>query len=155
MFVAGPSTKCPIELCMVISTCSLGGLWNQANWDDVANFPLLVSSRDFAAVKLQWEAKTAAVRKDAAAARAAAAKLVSLSQEPGQDPFVKLIISLQAEETEGFAAEAAGDSDTAVARLEEAVALEDSIERPVAAAVPGNSGKRTLWKSPAGTQPAH
>jgi hypothetical protein len=59
---------------------------------------------------------------------AATAKLVSLSQERGQHPFAKLIISLQAKEAEGFAAEAAGDSDTAVARLKEAVAMEDSID---------------------------
>jgi hypothetical protein len=58
-----------------------------------ANIPLLVPSHDFMAVKLQWEAKAAAVRKDAAAAEAAAAKLSQLSQEPGQHRFAKLIIS--------------------------------------------------------------
>ena len=51
-------------------------------WDDVANIPLLVPSRDFVAVKLQWEAKSAAARKDPRAAQLAAAKLISLSQEP-------------------------------------------------------------------------
>ena len=66
------------------------------HWDKVAQIPLLVPSRDFAAVKLQWEAKSAAMHKDAGAAQAAAAKLVSLSQEPGQDPFASLIINLQA-----------------------------------------------------------
>ena len=110
-------------------------------WDDVAKIPLLVPSRDFAAVKLQWEAKAAAVRKDAAAASAAAAKLVSLSQEPGQHPFAKLMISLQAKEAEAFAVEAAGDSDTAVARLKEAVAMEDSIDdlsQPPYPVIPAN-----------------
>src|SRR5215831_8689453 len=110
-------------------------------WDDVAKIPLLVPSRDFAGVKLQWEAKAAAVRKDAAAASAAASKLVSLSQEPGQHPFAKLIISLQAKEAEGFAAQAAGDSDTALARLKEAVALEDSIDdlsQPPYPVIPAN-----------------
>ena len=34
-------------------------------WDEAAKIPLLVSSRDFVAVKLQWEAKAAAVRRDA------------------------------------------------------------------------------------------
>jgi len=109
--------------------------------EDVAKIPLLVPSRDFAAVKLQWEAKAAAVRKDAAAARGAAAKLVSLSQEPGQHPFAKLIISLQAKEAEGFAAEAARDSDTAIARLKEAVAMEDSIDdlsQPPYPVIPAN-----------------
>jgi tetratricopeptide (TPR) repeat protein len=97
-------------------------------WDEAARIPLLVPSRDFAAVKLQWEAKAAAVRKDLAAANAAASKLVSLSQEPGQHPFAKLIVSLQAKEAEAFAAEAAGDSDLAVGRLKEAVAIEESID---------------------------
>jgi tetratricopeptide (TPR) repeat protein len=97
-------------------------------WDDAAKIPLLVSSRDFVAVKLQWEAKAAAVRKDATTAKAAAAKLVSLSQEQGQHPFAKLIITLQAKEAEAFAAQAAGDADNAVMKLKEAVAIEDSID---------------------------
>src|SRR6516165_5970099 len=110
-------------------------------WDDVAKILLLVPSRDFAAVKLQWEAKAAAVRKDPAAANAAAAKLVSLSREPGQHPFAKLIISLQAKEAEELAAEAAGDRETAIARLKEAVAIEDSIDdlsQPPYPVIPAN-----------------
>jgi tetratricopeptide (TPR) repeat protein len=99
------------------------GLWNEA-----AKIPLVVPSRDFQAVKLQWEAKAAAVRKDPAAASEAAAKLVSLSQEPGQHPFAKRIIDLQAAEAEAFAAEAAGDADSGMAKLKEAVSIEDSIE---------------------------
>src|SRR5262249_51033074 len=66
--------------------------------------------------------------KDAAAAEAAAAKLSQLSQEPGQHRFAKLIISLQAKEAEAFAAEAAGDTDNAMAKLKEAAAIEDSID---------------------------
>src|SRR6516225_456662 len=85
-------------------------LVESGRWDEAATIPLLVPSRDFAAVKLQWEAKAAALRKDPAAASAAAAKLVWLSQEPGQHPFAKLIVRLQAKEAEGFAAEAASDS---------------------------------------------
>jgi tetratricopeptide (TPR) repeat protein len=110
-------------------------------WEEAARIPLLVPSRDFAAVKLQWEAKAAAVRKDLAAANAAASKLVSLSQEPGQHPFAKLIVSLQAKEAEAFAAEAAGDSDLGVARLKEAVAIEDSIDdlsQPPYPVIPAN-----------------
>src|SRR5262252_4995594 len=38
-------------------------------WDEVAKIPLLVSSRDFMAVKLQWETKAAAVRRDARTAK--------------------------------------------------------------------------------------
>jgi predicted Zn-dependent protease len=79
-------------------------------------------------LKLQWEAKAAAVRRDTETAKGAAAKLVNLSQEPGQHPFAKLIITLQATEAEGFAAEAAGDVDNAVGKLKEAVAIEDSID---------------------------
>jgi tetratricopeptide (TPR) repeat protein len=97
-------------------------------WDEVSTIPLLVRSRDFMAVKLQWEAKAAAVRKDAGAAGAAAAKLVSLSQETGQHPFAKLIITLQAKEAQAFAAQAAGDVDSAVKKLKEAIAIEDSID---------------------------
>jgi tetratricopeptide (TPR) repeat protein len=110
-------------------------------WDDVAKIPLLVSSRDFVAVKLQWEAKAAAVRKDPGVATATAAKLVSLSQEPGQHPFAKLVLSVQAKEAEAFAAEAAGDPETAIARLKEAVAIEDSIDdlsQPPYPVIPAN-----------------
>jgi tetratricopeptide (TPR) repeat protein len=97
-------------------------------WDDAANIPIPVPSRDFVAVKLQWEAKAAAARKDAGAAKAASDKLALLSQEPGQHPFAKQIISLQATEAEAFAAEAAGDADSALAKLQDAVAIEDSID---------------------------
>jgi tetratricopeptide (TPR) repeat protein len=97
-------------------------------WDEAGKIPLLVSSRDFVAVTLQWQAKAAAVRKDVEAANAADAKLVSLSQESGQHPFAKLVITLQAKEAEAFAAEAAGDANSAVAKLKEAVAIEDSID---------------------------
>ena len=97
-------------------------------WDEAAKIPLLVSSRDFMAVKLQWETKAAAVRRDVGTAKAAAAKLVNLSQEPGQHPFAKLIITLQAKEAEAFASQAVGDIDDAVRKLKEAVTIEDSID---------------------------
>ena len=93
------------------------------------------------AVKLQWEAKAAAVQKDRTAAKAAAAKLVNLSQEPGQHPFAKLIITLQAKEAEAFAAQAADDKDNAVTKLKEAVAIEDSIDdlpQPPNPVIPAN-----------------
>jgi hypothetical protein len=41
-------------------------------WDKVDAIPIVAPSRDFEAVKLQWEAKSAAVRKDPGAAQAAA-----------------------------------------------------------------------------------
>src|SRR6516162_9973794 len=99
-----------------------------SRWVQVASIPLVVQSRDFKAVKLQWEAKAAAERKDAKAAGAAAAQLLLLSQETGQHPFAKLIITLQAKEAQAFAAEAAGDADRALAKLKAAVAIEDSID---------------------------
>ena len=97
-------------------------------WNEVTTIPLVVSSRDFLAVKLQWQAKAAQVRGDVKTAKAAAAKLVTLSQEPGQHPFAKLIITLQAKEAEAFAAQAAGDASSAVTRLKEAIMIEDSID---------------------------
>jgi tetratricopeptide (TPR) repeat protein len=103
-------------------------LVESGRWSDAARIPLIVPSRDFSAVKLQWEAKDAAVRGDRAAASAAAAKLVSLSRDAGQHPFVRVIIGLEAAEAEAFAAEAAGYADTAVAKLKQAVAIEDSID---------------------------
>jgi tetratricopeptide (TPR) repeat protein len=116
-------------------------LVESGRWDEAARLPLVVPSRDFVAVTLQWQAKAAAVKRDPEAAKQAAAKLAALSQEPGQHPFAKLIISLQAKEAEAFAAEAAGDTDAAVAKLKEAVAMEDSIDdlsQPPYPAIPAN-----------------
>jgi tetratricopeptide (TPR) repeat protein len=116
-------------------------LVESGRWDEAAKIPLLVPSRDFVAVTLQWQAKAAAVRKDAVAAKQAAARLISLVEEPDQHPFAKQIISLQAKEAEAFAAEAAGDTDNAVAKLKEAVAIEDSIDdlsQPPYPAIPAN-----------------
>ena len=103
-------------------------LVESGRWDEAAKIPLLASSRDFIAVKLQWDAKAASVRRDPETAKAAAAKLVTLSEEPGQHPFAKLIITVQAKEAESFAAEAAGNAANAVKKLKEAVAIEDSID---------------------------
>jgi tetratricopeptide (TPR) repeat protein len=116
-------------------------LVESARWDEAARIPLVAPSRDFVAVRLHWQAKAAAVRKDPGAAREAATKLVSLSQDPGQHPFAKLIISLEAKEAEAFAAEAAGDTGEAVAKLKDAVAIEDSIDdlsQPPYPVIPAN-----------------
>jgi len=116
-------------------------------WGDVAGIPLVVPSRDFVAVKLQWVARAAAARGDADAAAQAAAKLVSLSREPGQHPFAQQIIGLQAREAEAFAAQAAGDAGTAVARLEDAAAIEDAIDglsQPPYPIIPANELCGTL-----------
>jgi tetratricopeptide (TPR) repeat protein len=116
-------------------------LVESGRWEEAAKIPLVVRSRDFVAVKLQWEAKAGAVRKDPGTAGAAAAKPVSLSQEPGQHPFAKLIFSLQAKEAEAFASEAAGDTGDAVTKLKEAVAIEESIDdlsQPPYPVIPAN-----------------
>lgn len=116
-------------------------LVESGRWDEAARVPLVVRSRDFAAVKLQWEAKAAAARKDTAAASAAAAKLASLSHEPGQHPFARQIITVQAREAEAFAAQTAGDVERAVAKLKEAAAIEDSIDdlsQPPYPVIPAN-----------------
>jgi len=69
----------------------------------------------------------AARRGDAAGAKAAADRIRALSDESGQHPFAKQIITLQAKEAEAVAAQAAGDGEGASARMNEAIAIEDSI----------------------------
>jgi tetratricopeptide (TPR) repeat protein len=98
------------------------------DWDSAATIPLPVSSRDFVAVKLQLETMAAAARKDAAGARVAAHRLAVLAREPGQHPFAQQIITIQAKEAEAFAAKASGNVAEAVARMNDAVAIEDSID---------------------------
>jgi tetratricopeptide (TPR) repeat protein len=92
-------------------------------WQEVPKIPLVAPSRDFVAMKLQLQAITA----DAAGAKAAANQIVALSNEPGQHPFVKQIITMQAKEAEAIAARASGDIEGAMAMMNEAVAVEDSI----------------------------
>jgi tetratricopeptide (TPR) repeat protein len=92
-------------------------------WQEVPKIPLVAPSRDFVAMKLQLQAIAA----DAAGAKAAANQIVALSNEPGQHPFVKQIITMQAKEAEAIAARASGDIEGAMAMMNEAVAVEDSI----------------------------
>jgi len=92
-------------------------------WQEVPKIPLVAPSRDFVAMKLQLQAIAA----DAAGAKAAANQIVVLSNEPGQHPFVKQIITMQAKEAEAIAARASGDIEGAMAMMNEAVAVEDSI----------------------------
>lgn len=92
-------------------------------WQEVPKIPLVAPSRDFVAMTLQLQAIAA----DAAGAKAAAHQIVALSNEPGQHPFVKQIITMQAKEAEAIAARASGDIEGAMAMMNEAVAVEDSI----------------------------
>jgi tetratricopeptide (TPR) repeat protein len=98
------------------------------DWDRAADLSLLVPSRDFIAAKLQLQTMAAVAHKDAAGAKAASQRLALLAQEGGQDPFVQQIITIQAREAQAFAAEASGDSYDAVAKMKEAVAMEDAID---------------------------
>jgi tetratricopeptide (TPR) repeat protein len=117
------------------------------DWDAAAKIPLLVPSRDFVAVKLQLEAIADAARKDVAGATDAENKLALLAEEPGQHPFARQIINMQAKESEAFAAKAAGNADGAVTKMREAVAIEDSIDsisQPPYPIIPANELFGTL-----------
>ncbi len=98
-----------------------------ADWQAVAKVPLVAPSRDFVAMKSQLEAMAAAKRGDAAGAKAIADKIVALSNEADQHPFTKQIITMQAREAEAIAAQVAGDREGAIAKMNEAIAIEDSI----------------------------
>jgi tetratricopeptide (TPR) repeat protein len=97
------------------------------NWQEVPKMPLVAPSRDFAAMRLQLQAMSAVKFDDPVGAKAAADRIVALSNEPGQHPFVKQIITLQAKETEAIAAQAGGDIKAAIEKMNNAVAVEDSI----------------------------
>jgi len=97
------------------------------DWQAVASVPLVAPSRDFVAMKTQLEGMAAAKRADAAAAKAAAARIVGLLEEPNQHPFAKQIITMQAREAEAVAGRAAGDNQAAMAKMQEAIAIEDGI----------------------------
>jgi tetratricopeptide (TPR) repeat protein len=117
------------------------------DWDAATKIPLLVPSRDFVAVKLQSETMAAAAHMNAAVAKLAAEKLVLLAQEPGQHPFAQQIITMQAKEAEALAAKAAGNVDEAIAKMKEAVAIEDSIDslsQPPYPIIPANELFGTL-----------
>jgi tetratricopeptide (TPR) repeat protein len=73
--------------------------------------------------------------------------LVLLAQEPGQHPFAQQIITMQAKEAEALAAKAAGNADEAIAKMKEAVAVEDSIDslsQPPYPIIPANELFGTL-----------
>ena len=117
------------------------------DWGTARNLPLVVPSRDFVAVKPQWEAMAAAENNDLADAKAAAAKLARLALEPGQHPFAQQIIRMQAREAEATTAKAAGDLAGLMTKMSEAVSIEDSIDdlsQPAYPAIPANELFGTL-----------
>ena len=97
------------------------------DWKLAPTLPLVTPSRDFVAMKLQIEATAAASRHDSATAQAAADRIEVLSNEPGQRPLAQKVLTIQAKEAQAAAARAAGDTAKAVAMLNQAVAIEDSI----------------------------
>ena len=97
------------------------------DWDALPKVPLVAPSRDFVAMKSQLEAMAAARRGDAAGAKSAADRIRALSNEPGQHPFAKQIITLQAKEAEAISAQVSGDREGAIAKMNEAIGIEDSI----------------------------
>jgi tetratricopeptide (TPR) repeat protein len=97
------------------------------DWQLASSLPSAPSSRDFAAMRLQIETMAAAIRGDAAAALTAADKMYVLCNEPGQRPLAQKVLSIQAKEARAAAAQVAGHQDRAMALMNEAVGLEDSI----------------------------
>jgi hypothetical protein len=89
------------------------------------NLPSAPVSRDFAAMRLQIEAMTAAKQKDAPTTRTAADRMVALSNELGQRPLAQKVLSLQAKEAQAKAALASGDSEKAIANMNDAMRIED------------------------------
>jgi len=98
------------------------------SWSDVPALPLVATSSDFVVMKLHLEAMAAARRKDAATAKAKAAEMMDRARAPGQHPFVQQILTIQAREAAAMAAQAAGDAAGAIAEMEAAVTIEDSID---------------------------
>jgi tetratricopeptide (TPR) repeat protein len=98
------------------------------SWSDVPKLPLIAPSSDFVVMKLHLEAMAAAAAKDTATVKAKAAHMLERASVPGQHPFVQQILTMQAREAAALAAQTAGDVDGAVREMNEAVAIEDSID---------------------------
>jgi hypothetical protein len=96
-------------------------------WQLAAKLPPAPASRDFAAMRLQIKVMAAAKQKDPSAARAAADRIVVLSNEAGQHPIAQRVLRIQATEAQATAALARGDQQQAIAKMNEAVRIEDSI----------------------------
>src|SRR6516165_10620 len=95
-------------------------IMESGDWQLASNLPSAPTSRDFAAMRLQIEAMAAAKQKDAPMARTAADRMVALSNEPGQRPLAQKILSIQAKEAQAYVALASGDSEKAIANMNDA-----------------------------------
>jgi len=102
-------------------------IMESGDWQLASNLPSAPASRDFAAMRLQIEAMAAAKQKHAPTARTAADRMVALSNEPGQRPLAQKVLSIQAKEALAEAALASGDGEKAIANMNDAVRIEDSI----------------------------
>jgi hypothetical protein len=96
-------------------------------WELASTLPSGPPSRDFAAMRLQIDAMASAQRNDHSAAQAAADKLTALADEPGQRQLAKEVLNIEAKEAQAVASLASGDPSKAVAMMDGAVAIEDSI----------------------------
>jgi hypothetical protein len=101
-----------------------------SNWQRASDLPPDPVSRDFAAMRLLIEAMSAAKQKNAPAARAAADRIVVLSNEAGQRPLAQEALAIQANEAEAEAALAGGDRKKAIANMNEATKIGVRIYRP-------------------------
>ena len=97
------------------------------DWQLASNLPATPASRDFAVMRLQIEATAAAKQNNAPAARGAADRIVILSNQADQRPLAQKVLIIQAKEAQAEAALASGDSEKAIANMNDAVRIEDSI----------------------------
>jgi tetratricopeptide (TPR) repeat protein len=102
-------------------------IMESGDWQLASNLPPAPASQDFAVMRFQIEAMAAAKRKDVLAARAAAERIVILSNEAGQRPLAHKVLSIQAKEAEAEAALAGQEGEKAIANMNDAVRIEDSI----------------------------
>jgi len=102
-------------------------IMESGEWQLASTLPLVPTSRDFAAMRLQIEAMASAQRHDYSAAQSAADRLTALADEPGQRQLAKEVLNIQAREARAVAAIASGEPSKALAMMEAAAAIEDSI----------------------------
>jgi hypothetical protein len=102
-------------------------IMESGDWQLASNLPSAPASRDFATMRLQIKTMAAAKQKDAPTAHTAADRMAALSNEPGQRPLAQKILSIQAKEAQAEAALASGGSEKAIANMNDAVRIEDSI----------------------------
>jgi tetratricopeptide (TPR) repeat protein len=102
-------------------------IMESGEWQLASTLPSLPTSRDIAAMRLQIDAMAAAQRHDHSAAQAAADRLTAMADEPGQRQLAKEVLNIQAREAQAVAALASGDPSKALAMMDAAAAIEDSI----------------------------